>query len=174
MIMKKNLCLYTALFLMSLVFFSCKKGDTGPAGPAGPAGSQGPQGPQGIQGNANATQYTFGTQDFAASTFRSFGITTTQDTVNNSTWLVYLYATNSRWYFIPGYGFGGATQYRVSLAYESSKAVVYVDKSGAGESYSKARVIRIYNNTNITVTGNSNYPDLNDYQAVSAYYHLSD
>lgn len=182
--MKKNLCFYTTVFLMALTFFSCKKGDTGPAGPQG---QQGMQGPQGIQGNANATQYNFGVQNLAAS-YSMLGITTTQDTTNNSTWLVYLFSsTVNRWYFTPGYGLGGITEYRVSLAYETNKAVLYIDKTGPGESYSKAKVIRIYNNTNINVTsgqgdlhnsdgstGDSNHPDLNDYQAVIAYYHLTD
>jgi hypothetical protein len=58
--MKRRSHLFLFLSLITLtIFFSCKKGDTGPAGPAGPAGAngangaQGPQGPQGDPGTAN-------------------------------------------------------------------------------------------------------------------------
>ncbi|MDQ6845768.1 MAG: collagen-like protein, partial [Bacteroidota bacterium] len=47
------------LFLITIVFANCKKGDTGPAGPAGANGANGatgptgPQGPKGDTGTAN-------------------------------------------------------------------------------------------------------------------------
>ena len=61
--MKQRSYLWLFLSLIALtLFFSCKKGDTGPAGPQGPAGAdgapgtpgaQGPQGPKGDTGVAN-------------------------------------------------------------------------------------------------------------------------
>lgn len=41
------------LFLITIVFANCKKGDTGPAGATGPDGATGPQGPKGDSGVAN-------------------------------------------------------------------------------------------------------------------------
>ncbi len=159
------------LLLLFIPFFSaCKKGDVGPQGPEGPAG---PQGPQGIIGNANVTQYTFGAQNLASSSFTQLQITTTQDTATRSLWYVYLYYQPlDRWYFVPGSGFGGTSTYRVSLTYASGKAVIYIDKSGVGENYAQARVIRVYAN-NVTTGGRGSSPvDFSDYRAVMQYYQL--
>ncbi|MBN9379761.1 MAG: collagen-like protein [Chitinophagaceae bacterium] len=155
----------TCLFLFVMITFtpSCKKGDTGPQGAQGPAG---PQGPQGIQGNSNVTQYDFGAQNLQTG-FVQLQIATTEDTMNRSTWLVYLYYQPlTRWYFLPGPGTGGATQYRVSMGYSSNKVNIYIDKNGPGEQYTKARVVRIYNNNVITNGMRSSY------EAVRTYYGL--
>lgn len=163
--------------IVATVFLACKKGDVGPQGPEGPAG---PQGPQGIVGNANVTQYTFGAQNLNSSSFIQMQITTTQDTMNRSLWFVYLYYQPlERWYMVPGSGFGGASTYRVSLAYASGKVTIYIDKTGVGENYAQARVVRVYAN-NVTTGGragageSSGLPaiDFNDYQAVRQYYQL--
>src|SRR5688572_10492522 len=114
MYMKCSAVLITGLIL-SFALFSCKKGDTGPAGPAGP------QGPQGIAGNANVTQYSYGVQNLAAG-FAQLQVTTTKDTMDRSAWFVYLYYQPiDRWYFLPGSGVGGTTQYRVSMTYITNK-----------------------------------------------------
>lgn len=158
------------VLIIATTFVACKKGDMGP---------QGPEGPQGIAGNANVTQYTFGSQNLTAS-FSTLQVTTTQDTMNNSLWFVYLYYQPiDRWYAIPGMGTGGLTTYRVSMGYSSGKVNIYIDKSGAGETYAQARVIRVYANTT-TVGGRagasepSQLPaiDFKDYPAVRQYYGL--
>lgn len=58
--MKRNFTkILGLLFLVTILFANCKKGDTGPAGPAGPNGANGangatgPQGPKGDTGVAN-------------------------------------------------------------------------------------------------------------------------
>ena len=166
--------------LVSALFFaliSCKKGDTGPAGPqgaAGPTGAQGPQGPQGpqgIAGNANVTQYTYGAQNLATTTFSQLQVTTTQDTSDRSLWFVYLfYQPLSRWYTVPGPGFGATTVYRVSLGYSAGKVNIFIDKTGPGENYSQAMVIRVYANS--SVAGGRAAVDFSDYNAVRQYYNL--
>ncbi|MEP6595936.1 MAG: hypothetical protein ABJA71_08305 [Ginsengibacter sp.] len=61
---KSLLCLFLS-FLVLTVFFSCKKGDTGPAGPAGAngaagaAGAQGAQGPQGPKGDTGVANVIY-------------------------------------------------------------------------------------------------------------------
>jgi len=153
----------TYLFILTIIVLvaSCKKGDTGPQGQQGPAG---PQGPQGIQGNANVTQYDFGVQNLNVN-YSQLQIATTQDTMNHSTWLVYLYYEPlTRWYFIPGDGVGASTQYRVSMSYSSNKVNIYIDKTGPGEVYAKARVSRIYNNNVITNGRIGTAPQWEDFQ----------
>jgi len=168
--------------IASTLLFSCKKGDIGPQGPEGPQGSQGPQGPQGpqgIAGNANVTQYTYGAQNFASVSFATLSVTTTKDTMDKSAWFVYLYyGTLDRWYFLPGPGVGGSTQYRVSMSYVTNKVTIYIDKIGAGENYAQAKVIRIY--TSSQQTGGRSAPgpalpqdlDFTSYEAVRNYYQL--
>lgn len=168
---------YVLLLIVVTFFLACKKGDVGPQGAQGPAGPAGPQGPQGIIGNANVTQYTFGAQNLATSSFAQLQITTTQDTANRSLWYVYLYYQPlDRWYFVPGSGYGGASTYRVSLTYTSGKATIYIDKSGVGENYAQARVIRVYANNVITGgragSDQSAAVDFSDYTAVREYYQL--
>ncbi len=164
---------YFLVLIVATAFVACKKGDTGPQGPEGPAGIQGAQGPQGIAGNANVTQYTFGAVNLSAMSFAQLQITTSQDTMNRSLWFVYLYYQPlDRWYAVPGAGFGGASTYRVSLTYVSGKATIYIDKSGVGENYAQARVIRVYA-SNVTTGGRSaSTVDFNDYRAVRQYYQL--
>ena len=170
---------YAALFLTGLVLsfamLSCKKGDTGPAGPAG---APGPQGPQGIAGNANVTQYSYGVQNLAAS-FGQLQVTTTKDTMDRSAWFVYLYYQPiDRWYFIPGLGTGGTTQYRVSMGYTANKVNFYIDKVGPGESYAQAKVVRIYTSSQQAggryATATNSLPDIDfaDYEVVRNYYQL--
>lgn len=178
--------------LLLLVFIACKKGDPGPAGlqgPAGPAGANGtngakgangatgPQGPQGIAGNANVKQYTYGAQNLTAG-FVNLQVTTTLDTMNRSQWFVYLYYQPlDRWYFLPGSGVGGATQYRVSMGYSANKVNIYIDRTGPGENYAQAKVIRIYANSVAPGGRIANVLpsiDFNDYEAVRKYYQLSE
>jgi hypothetical protein len=170
--------LFTVTLILTICMFSCKKGDVGPAGPQGEAGPQGPQGPQGIAGNANVTQYTYGVQNLVAS-FAQLQVTTTRDTMDKSAWFVYLYYQPiDRWYFIPGYGNGGATQYRISMGYASNKVSIYIDKNGPGESYAQAKIIRIYTSSQQTGGRSVTNPalpagiDFSNYEAVRNYYQL--
>lgn len=168
------------LGLCSLLLTACSKGPTGPAGTTGATGATGPagpQGPQGVAGNANAMQYTYGAQAFATIGYSTLQVTTTQDTMNNSAWYVYLYYSSiSRWYFVPGYGAGGSTFYRVSMDYTSPTANIYIDKIGTGETYSQVRVVRIYANTSTVVTTGEpsaeSKIDYSDYEQVQKYYNL--
>lgn len=162
--MKKLLTFYgLVVALICIMTISCKKGDKGDTG------------------NANVTQYTFGAQNLAAG-FVTLSVTTTLDTMNNSSWFVYLYyQPNDRWYFIPGSGVGGTTQYRLSMGYVTGKANLYIDKMGAGENYAAAKVVRVYL-TNTMPGGRMAQPaqqelpniDFTDYIAVKKYYHLPD
>ena len=168
--------------MLAVSFFSCTKegeqGPVGPQGPAGPQGAAGPQGPQGIAGNANVAQYTYGAFNFATSSFGQFQVTTTKDTMDKSAWFVYLYyQAINRWYLIPGHGPGATTQYRISIGHTNGKVSVYIDKVGAGESFSEIRVIRIYSSSTQTGGRMASEPklpdiDFNNYEAVRAYYKL--
>jgi len=168
---------FLIILIATSLLFACKKGDIGPAGAQGPPGPQGPQGPQGIAGNANVTQYTYGVQNLAA-TFSQLAVTTTKDTMDKSAWFVYLYYQSlDRWYFLPGAGYGGTTQYRVSMGYSTNKVIIYIDKNGPGESYAQAKVIRVY--TSSQHTGGRSMPatlpadiDFTNYEAVRNYYQL--
>ena len=164
-----------SLLAIILLCTDCKKGDTGPAGPAGPAGPQGPQGPVGVAGNANVTQYTYGAQNFPTIGFASLQVTTTLDTMNRSAWFVYcFYQPLERWYFMPGHGPGGSTQYRISMGYASNKVTIFVDKVGTGDNFAQAKVVRVYASN--TATGGIRAPapgiDFTDYQQVKAFYKL--
>jgi len=163
--------LFVSMIVLAIV--ACKKGDTGPAGPQGQQGPAGPQGPQGIAGNANVMQYNYGTQNFNTNPTAQLQITTTLDTMNRSQWFVYLYdQPHDRWFFVPGFGYTGNADYRVSMGYAGGKVNIHVDRRGAGESYAKARVIRIYASTE--TTGGRTAFDLTNYEAVRLYYNLPD
>jgi hypothetical protein len=166
---------YLFVSMIVLAFVACQKGDTGPAGPQGAPGlngSKGAQGPQGIAGNANVMQYTYGAQNLANG-FAQLQVTTTLDTMNRSQWFVYLYNQNDLWYFVPGFGYGGLTQYRVYMGYSGSKVNIYIDRAvGAGETYAKARIIRIYASSE--TTGGRVALDFTDYKAVQKFYNLPD
>ncbi|WP_127130192.1 hypothetical protein [Pseudoflavitalea rhizosphaerae] len=158
--------LVLAVAISMLLIFSCKKGD------------QGDKGDPGLNGNANAVQYNFGAHNFATSAFKHLQISTTADTMNNSSWHVYLfYEPLTRWYFIPGEGFGANTRYRTSIDFAGGKVNIYIDKVGVGEAYSKIRVIRIYTNRQENlglVPGNRHIssPDVSDYEAMRSFYQL--
>lgn len=64
--MKKLLSLTILFSFCSLLFLSCKKGDTGPAGAAGPLGPQGPIGPTGPAGSANVIYSAWITSPYAS------------------------------------------------------------------------------------------------------------
>ena len=159
----------TLIFLSGVALFSCKKGDTGPAGTDGKDGQN---------GNANVVQYNFGQQNFITNSFVTLSVSTTRDTMENSQWFAYLrYAPIDRWYAIPGAGLGGGTAYRLSFAFEAGKVNLYIDKTGAGEIYDKARVVRVYINKTLSGgrSGNRNsLPDIDfgDYETVRQYYNL--
>lgn len=166
--MKKISSFLFFCLLCTGVLYSCKKGDPGPPGADG---ADGANGAPGINGNANVVQYTYGTQNLTAG-FVTLQVTTTQDTMNNSAWYVYLYASAlSRWYSVPGMGVGGATEYRVSMGYSNNKVNIYIDKIGPGESYSMAKVIRVYIN-DTRVGGRNGLPDFSSYETVRRYYGL--
>jgi hypothetical protein len=86
-----------------------------------------------------------------------------------------LFSVAGKWYLVPGQGPGGYTQYRVSMGYNNNKVNIFIDKTGTGDIFSQARIIRIYassespggrlNNTSV---------DFTDYNAVKQYYNLLD
>src|SRR5688500_514859 len=137
----KHLIVLSILFSLFITLPSCKKGDAGPAGPAGAQGPAGPQGPIGISGNANVTQYTFGGRDFTANNSYTLQITTTADSTSRSVFYVYLVTATGLVYPLPGYGFGGISDYRAYWSF-SSQVNIFISKvSGAGEAYPGIRVI---------------------------------
>jgi hypothetical protein len=171
----KQLIVISILFSLFITLPSCKKGDAGPAGPAGPQGAAGPQGPTGIAGNANVTLYTFGGVDFTTSTQVILQITTTADSTSRSVFHAYLVRPNGIVYPMPGFGYGGNSDYRTYWSF-SSKANVYVSKvAGPGEEYANIRVIRIYA-SNLMTGAKMLEPqpevDFRDYYAVCKYYNL--
>ncbi len=158
----------TVLLLSCMIFFSCKKGDTGAAGK---------------DGNANVVQYNFGSHDFTQPPVTdALVVNVKADTANRSQWFVYMYHPNvGRWYFLPGPGIFDLSQYSVNLEVRDEQTILYIIKvSGSGEIYSKIRMIRIYANSDLPGgrTGRSNMnnglPNINfsDYETVRAYYHL--
>lgn len=164
------------LFSLFIILPSCKKGDAGPAGPAGPQGPAGAQGPVGIAGNANVTQYTFPGKDFAADASLTLQFTTTADTMSRSVLYVYLVRTSGGLvYPIPGFGYGGNSDYRTYWSF-TSKANIFINKvAGAGEDYGSIRVIRLYA-SNVMTGARLLEPqpeiDFTDYYAVCKYYNL--
>lgn len=166
----KNAIVWIACMLLTATLFSCKKGDTG---------AKGADGLNGVDGNANVKQYSFGAQNLQTSSFVQLQITTTRDTMDRSAWFVYLYYQSlDRWYSMPGQGAGGATQYRVSMGYSSNKVNFYIDKTGTGENYAQAKVVRIYTGAPIpggrVAADGSRLPDIDftNYEAVRDYYQL--
>lgn len=152
-----------AVFGLLYLSASCKKGD---------------QGEPGIPGNANVVQYHFGPADFTKG-FVILDIPSTQDTVENSLWYVYLYAPppNDRWYGIPGPGIGANSTYRVSVGWRNSKATIFIDRVGPGELYPKVRVIRVYVNNSVKIGANTSAHsragiDVSDFNAMRSFYHL--
>lgn len=169
----KNVSFVLITFGILLLAVCCKKGDAGPEGPQGPAG---PQGPQGIAGNANVTQYTFGTHNFATNLTASLQVTTTADTMNRSAWFVYLVRSSGNVYPLPGFGVNGTSDYRLYWSHASGKVNFVITKvSGAGEDYTNIRIIRIYANTAVPggrVADQLPPIDFRDYYAVAKYYNL--
>ena len=169
----KQFLVVTLLLAVCFSFTMCKKGDNGPVGPAGP---QGPQGPIGIAGNANVTQYTYGSYNFAATPNISLFVATTADTMNRSAWFVYMVGS-AYTYPIPGPGAANVSQYRLYWAFEG-KVDFYINKiTGAGETYPAIKIIRIYANNNVTggrVEDGLPAINFNDYKAVCNYYHLTE
>jgi hypothetical protein len=161
------------LFVILAIVLGCKKGDTGPAGPAGPAG---PQGPIGVAGNANVTQYTFGTHNFATTATVILQVSTTPDTASRSAWFVYLVRSGGNVYPIPGFGLNGTSDYRVYWSYGGGKNNFTLNRtSGAGEEYATIRIIRMYANTLLPGGRFMNHPqtpDPRDYYAMCNYYNL--
>ncbi len=174
-IMKQSKML-VAVIVLILAIISCKKGDTGPEGPQGPQGQQGVQGPQGIAGNANVTQYTYGAHNFSTTSIASLLVTTTADTMNRSSWHVYLVRAGGNVYPIPGFGLNGTSDYRLYWMHSGTKAQFVITRfSGTGEEYASIRIIRIYA-TQTRPGGRAENPlpdiDFKDYYAVCRYYGL--
>jgi hypothetical protein len=171
----KHLIVLSILFSLLITLPSCKKGDAGPAGPAGAQGPAGPQGPIGIAGNANVTQYVFAGRDFAADASITLQINTTADTTARSVFYVYLVRANGLVYPIPGFGFGGTSDYRTYWSF-SSQANIFISKvSGPGESYGNIRVVRLYASNVVNAAKQADTQpevDFRDYYAVCKYYNL--
>jgi hypothetical protein len=171
----KQLIALSILFSLFITLPSCKKGDAGPAGPAGALGPAGPQGPIGIAGNANVTQYVYAGRDFAVDPSLTLQISTTADTTARSVFYVYLVRANGLVYPIPGFGYGGTSDYRTYWSF-SSQANIFISKvSGPGEAYGSIRVIRLYA-SNVMTGAKMLEPqpeiDFRDYHAVCKYYNL--
>jgi hypothetical protein len=95
--------------------------------------------------------------------------------MSRSVLYVYLVRPNGLVYPIPGFGYGGFSDYRTYWSF-TSKANVFISKvSGPGDDYVGIRVIRLYA-SNVTTSAKMLEPqpeiDFRDYYAVCNYYHL--
>lgn len=75
--------------------------------------------------------------------FATLTIPVSAEASNRSVWDISMTsAANGREYSIPGLGFGGATNYRVSVEPGATQTTIYIDKTGPGENYTAIRVVR--------------------------------
>jgi hypothetical protein len=102
-------------------------------------------------------------------------ITTTADTTSQSAFYVYLVRANGLVYPIPGFAYGGYSDYRTYWSF-TSKANIFISKvAGTGEEYASIRVIRLYASNVVTGAKEADPQqevDFMDYYAVCKYYHL--
>ncbi len=184
----KTYCLRVfTVFLMSiaLVLASGCEGPEGPQGEQGPQGPQGPQGeqgPQGPPGNANVTRYIFGPHNFTTNNIAVLLFEAIDEVeAEESAFLVYLvnqFDDGIDAHHVPGFGAGGASEYRVfhQTWVDDPEEVDVVLASGPGESYDNIYVFHIGSNSTEDTTAKrvgSLIPDdldLSDYQAVIDYF----
>ena len=174
------------LFLLagiSLVNYSCEKGDpgengaAGAAGPTGPTGPIGSQGPQGVAGNANVVQYSYTSATFTGN--KSYNVPgLTQGKLDSSLVLAYYIPENSiAWYPVGGAGHNAL----YSTRYYLLPTTFYVNVLTPDHkklyplpvTFLKFRVI-VAPASSIINVGRQGLPqlDVNDYEAVRKYYGL--
>ena len=175
-----------------------KAGATGPAGQTGATGSQGssgtngtpgtngtngapgspgptgPTGPQGPTGNANVQQYSFGASATGASFLYEIP-DFIQTKLDSSVVLTYINKSGN-WFSVPGRGVGNFYYTERFDSVFDGKLRVYVATydTTTNNSYKtsfdafRVIVIPVSSITPLSLHG----PNLNDYNAVKAYYHL--
>lgn len=195
--------LVTAALVFATAACDGPVGPEGPEGPPGQDGAQGPQGPEGPQGpagedgNANATLYIFDGHDFGSSVSTSRCVPATLQETNGSSWQHYLFnevSSGVRWYAVPGVGptqGGVGSEYRVSYDWTTNAPCAnegrhyFRRQSGNGEEFDQIRIIQIEATNSEDCTGGGclraatapELPadlDISDYDAVMAYYGLSE
>lgn len=162
---KKTVIAAFVMLLMSVVLFSCKK-ETGPTGATGAAGKD---------GNANVVMYKFGSFDFSTNDFAQ-SITMSQDSFDNMVWLAYIKYNSTNTYSVPGFGYGGTTNYRF-YTYNATATLHEFDiakVSGTGEAYDDVKIVGI--GISKIIGKKSSLPDIDfsNYNVVKAYYGLKD
>ncbi len=154
----------TAIVLgMSLFLTACKK----EAGPTGPAGKD---------GNANVVLYKFPGNNFATTTSIENYVTMPQDSFDGYAWFAYLKYNSSNTYAMPGYGYGGSTDYRFYTFNNSATdhGFVVAKVTGPGEAYIESRIVGIQIGKVIGKKYDLPEINFNDYNAVKKYYKLKD
>ena len=179
-----------AMVASSLLFACAEDGEPGPQGPQGEQGIQGDPGPQGEQGEqgekgdtgvANATLYIFDGHDFSLSGTATREVALeSEEQMTQSAWLVYA-VSGYFTYYLPGYGKGAVSEYRVNNYWTDGNANINIVLAvGAGEAFDEFHIFRIEasnteDNSSPTRTDQSFIPeglDVNDYEAVKAYFNL--
>ncbi|WP_020402148.1 hypothetical protein [Gracilimonas tropica] len=132
---------------------------------------------KGADGNANVTRYIFPGHDFTVDSDHSISITV--DNADESAWVVYLMKTDANdidiYYHMPGWGYGGNTQYSVFHYFNLNLRIRAED--GPGEEYDQIKVVRIESSSTNDHTKQQSEKDLipetldlTNYKEVADYY----
>ncbi|GAA5522382.1 hypothetical protein LQ318_11595 [Aliifodinibius salicampi] len=145
-------------------------------GPKTDSGWGSPINIKGADGNANVTRYIHPEHDFSVDSDLSISMQ-----VNNpeeSAWIVYLKYVDPNdidiYYHLPGWGYGGASQY--STFHYFSISIRIRLQSGTGEKYDNIEIVRIEANDTVNnpkQKGDNIIPehlDISDYNEVAEYY----
>jgi Collagen triple helix repeat (20 copies) len=156
------------------------KGDPGAAGPQGPKGTpgtNGAQGPQGQTGNANVQQYTFGASP--TSSLLVFSIPEFSQEKLNSSVIIAYFMKYGLWFSVPGSGpLNEFYTGRRDIINDQNNLDIIVETYDTYTNNSLATSFEAFRVIVIPVSSiapfSLNGPNLNDYDAVKAYYYLSD
>lgn len=159
-------------------------GTPGPSGTPGAPGPTGPTGPQGPTGNANVEQYSFGPRN-ANNGIVSYRVEGFKKERFDSTLVLAYIKLGDTWKSVPGNTAVGTYIERSDfMNFDPIKGTIFdtlvvqtivrstKDNSQAPNVSDAFRiiVIPVSSSTALSLHG----PDLNDYHAVKAYYHLGD
>ena len=173
-----NFSLSISMLFLMLCLFSCKEDKVTP-GPAGTPRAKGEP------GNANVVMYTYGSRTFSSGSQIYLIPNMTVDRMDSSIVLAYYNPStesSTAWYAVPGIGPSGHYEAR-SLVYQgSANEYIYslrLLNVGTNTNYSnsvtftKFRII-IAKASSIIPDARTQAIDFNDYNAVKAFYNLSE
>ncbi len=187
-----NLKVLSALFLITIVFANCKKGDTGAMGAAGAtgaagtngaAGATGATGAKGDTGTANVIYSHWFNLKFVSreSAYAPFSCDTTIEQLDSTmlatgeikVYCNYGSASSANIFPLPY----NDSIYRVTVDFYPYTMDIYSNFDGStytstdGEIYQQYRYILIPGSV---LAGRQAHPDWKDYNAVKAFYHIKD